>query len=139
MGVERSNKRMKLTSGAKAKARRAARSLCAVLDLTEVEGMFLPSVVEAKYRGDFRIHLTFNDSSSKTVDFRSWLKGPVFASLKQASYFRRFFLDGGTVVWPNGADIAPETLYEAPGVLERPQNQTQRTRSAMARRRSPRH
>jgi len=31
MGVERSNKRMKLTSGAKAKARRAARSLCAVL------------------------------------------------------------------------------------------------------------
>jgi hypothetical protein len=59
--------------------------------------MYLPSVVEAKYRGDFRIHLTFSDSSSKTVDFRPWLKGPVFTPLKQAGYFRRFFLDGGTL------------------------------------------
>lgn len=101
--------------------------------------MFLPAVVEAKYQGDFRIHLTFNDNSAKIVDFRSWLKGPVFTPLKQANYFRRFFLDGGTVVWPNGADIAPETLYEAPAVLQgRPNKRMQRTRSAMARRRSPR-
>jgi hypothetical protein len=100
--------------------------------------MLLPSVVEARYRGDFRIHLTFNDSSSKTVDFRSWLKGPVFAPLKDPRYFRRFFLDGGTVVWPNGADIAPETLYEAPAAPKRRSNRMQRTRSAMARRRSPR-
>jgi uncharacterized protein DUF2442/uncharacterized protein DUF4160 len=99
--------------------------------LTEVDAMFLPSVVEAQHRGDFRIHLIFNDGSSKTVDFRSWLKGPIFAPLKQTSYFRRFFLDGGTVVWPNGADIAPETLYEAPGVLERPKKRRQRTRSAI--------
>jgi hypothetical protein len=101
--------------------------------------MLLPSVVEAQYQGDFRIRLTFNDSSSKTVDFRSWLRGPVFAPLRQSNYFRRFFLDGGTVVWPNGADIAPETLYEAPCVPEgRPNKRTHRTRSAMARRRSPR-
>jgi hypothetical protein len=100
--------------------------------------MFLPSVVEAKYRGDFRIHLTFNDGSSKTVDFRSWLKGPVFAPLKQPSCFRRFFLDGGTVVWPNGADIAPETLCGAPAIIERRASGIRRTRSALARRRSPR-
>ena len=73
----------------------------------------LPSVVRAEYRGDFRIHLTFSDRSEATIDFRHWLDGPVFEPLKDPSYFRRFFIDGGTVVWPNGADIAPETLYDA--------------------------
>jgi len=47
-----------------------------------------------------------------TVDFTHWLHGPVFEPLKDSGYFQRFFLDGGTVAWPNGADIAPETLYE---------------------------
>jgi hypothetical protein len=74
---------------------------------------FLPSVVRAEYRGGFRIHLTFNDLSERTVDFRPWLQGPVFKALKDPAYFREFFVDGGTVAWPNGADIAPETLYEA--------------------------
>jgi hypothetical protein len=79
---------------------------------------FLPSVVRAEYRGGFRIHLTFNDLSERTVDFRRWLQGPVFEALKDPAYFRKFLIDGGTVAWPNGADIAPETLYEA-AALER--------------------
>jgi len=73
----------------------------------------LPAVVRAEHRGGFRIHLVFNDQSEATIDFEPWLDGPVFEPLKAASYFRRFFVEGGTVVWPNGADIAPETLYEA--------------------------
>ena len=44
---------------------------------------FLPSVIRADYRGGFRIHLTFNDLSEGTVDFRSWLEGPVFEPLKE--------------------------------------------------------
>ena len=78
----------------------------------------LPQVVKAEYRGDYRIRLAFNDGTEKTVDFQRWLEGPIFDPLKENQYFQRFFLDGGTVGWPNGADIAPETLHAARGVEE---------------------
>lgn len=71
----------------------------------------LPSVIAAEYRGGYRIHLTFNDGTAKTIDFSHWLNGPVFEPLKDQRYFQRFFLDGGTVAWPNATDIAPETLH----------------------------
>ena len=74
---------------------------------------FLPAVVRAEYQGGFRIHLTFNDASEATVDFQRWLDGPMFESLKSTAYFRKFFIDGGAIAWPNGADVAPETLYDA--------------------------
>ena len=73
---------------------------------------FLPTVIRAEYRGGYMIHLTFNDGVEKTLDFARWLEGPVFEPLKDTGYFQRFFLEGGTVTWPNGADIAPVTLYE---------------------------
>lgn len=72
---------------------------------------FLPAVMRAEYRGGYRIHLTFSDGIKGTLDFGRWLEGPVFEPLKDTEYFQRFFLDGGTVAWPNGAGIAPETLY----------------------------
>jgi hypothetical protein len=71
-----------------------------------------PHVVKAEYRGGYRIHVTFDDKSAATVNFERWLKGPVFRPLKDLRYFQRFFLDGCTVAWPNGADVAPETLHE---------------------------
>jgi hypothetical protein len=78
----------------------------------------LPSVIRAEYRGGHRIRLTFNDNLQKTIDFLEWLDGPVFEPLRDPAYFSTFFVDGGTVAWPNGADIAPETLYEHRGVAE---------------------
>lgn len=78
----------------------------------------LPQVVRAEYRGGHRIHLAFADGREKTVDFLPWLSGPVFEPLKSEPYFRQFFLEAGTVGWPNGADIAPETLYSARGIEE---------------------
>lgn len=74
---------------------------------------YLPSVIQATYDGGFRIHLTFSDNLQGTLDFQHWLEGPIFEPLKDGHYFQRFFIDGGTVAWPNGADIAPETLHEA--------------------------
>jgi len=73
---------------------------------------FLPTVIKAEYRDGYMIKLTFNDGVEETIDFAQWLEGPVFEPLKDVSYFQRFFLEGGTVSWPNGADIAPETLHE---------------------------
>ena len=75
--------------------------------------VFLPRVVRASHETAFRVRLTFNDGTEGSVDFAPWLSGPVFEPLKRPAYFRKFFIDGGTVAWPNGADIAPETLYEA--------------------------
>lgn len=59
--------------------------------------MTLPSVVEARHDGRSRIRLVFEDATTKTVDFRPCLKGPVFAPLKHVKQFQPFFLDGGTV------------------------------------------
>ena len=95
---------------------------------------FLPSVIHAEYCGGYRIHLMFNDYSEKTIDFRQWLDGPVFEPLKDTDYFRRFFLDGGTVTWPNGADIAPETLYEYSALENLANKALHRTRQKAARR-----
>jgi hypothetical protein len=72
----------------------------------------LPAVVRAEHRGEFTIRLAFNDGVVGTVDFSDWLNGPVFEPLKDPEYFARFFIEGGTIAWPNGADIAPETLHE---------------------------
>jgi hypothetical protein len=73
----------------------------------------IPCVTKAEYRGGHKIRVTFDDNSEKTIDFRRYLKRPVFEPLKDVKYFRRFLLDGWTVTWPNGADIAPEELYES--------------------------
>jgi hypothetical protein len=70
-------------------------------------------VTEAEYLRDYLIRLRFNDGTLKTVDFTRWLKGEVFKPLAAKREFRRFFVSGGTVCWPNGADIAPETLRDA--------------------------
>jgi hypothetical protein len=73
----------------------------------------LPSVTKAKYVRDFLIEVKFNDGMKKVIDFEPWLTGPIFRPLKSKAYFKRFFIDGPTIAWPNGADIAPETLYAA--------------------------
>lgn len=75
--------------------------------------MGIPLVAHAEHCGGFTIRLTFTDGADGIVDFEQWLEGPMFEPLKDPALFRRFVVEGGTVGWPNGADIAPETLYDA--------------------------
>jgi len=93
----------------------------------------LPSVTKARYVRDYVIETTFDDGTKKVIDFADWLRGPVFEPLKDKKYFRKFFVDGSTIAWPNGADIAPEALYDARGVESGRNKRFQRTRNRMRR------
>jgi uncharacterized protein DUF2442 len=71
-------------------------------------------VVSAEVVGDHRLHLEFGDHTQKTVDLSPLLEGRVFEPLRDPEYFARVVVDPvcGIVVWPNGADFAPEALYQ---------------------------
>ena len=74
----------------------------------------IPRVAEARYVGDYTIHLRFTDGTEGDVDLREELYGEVFEPLKNPVFFQQFFVhpEFHTLTWPNGADIAPEFLYE---------------------------
>lgn len=70
-------------------------------------------IQKAEVRDLYRLWLSFNDGSRAEVDVLPLLGGPVFEALHDPAYFDQMSLDMvcGTVVWPNGADFAPEALY----------------------------
>ncbi len=74
----------------------------------------LVDVVEAKHVRDFILWLKFEDGTQGEVNLASELYGPVFEPLKDLAFFKQVSVDPelGTISWPNGADIAPEFLYE---------------------------
>ena len=69
-------------------------------------------IVEAEYLGDYKIWLRFDDGAEGEVDLAGDLAGPVFQPLRNPMTFRQFRLhpELRTIVWPNGADFAPEFL-----------------------------
>ena len=73
-----------------------------------------PRVVEASYVRDYVLRIRFENGMEGNVDFKQELTGPVFEPLRDLDYFRQFKVndDIHTVTWPNGADFAPEFLYE---------------------------
>ena len=87
----------------------------------------MPTVTKAKHVRGYLIEVKFNDGTKKIIDFEPWLSGPIFKPLRNKDYFKGFFVDGPTIAWPNGADIAPETLYDAPEVDAAPDRRVRRT------------
>jgi hypothetical protein len=73
----------------------------------------LVPVAEVQWPGGHRLWLRFKDGSFGEIDFSKDEWRGVFAPLADPDYFRKAELDEelGTIVWPNGADIAPETLH----------------------------
>jgi hypothetical protein len=71
-------------------------------------------VTDAKYLGEHRVWLAFSDGTAGEADLKDSLHGPIFEPLLDESAFAqvRFHPEADTIVWPNGADFAPEYLHE---------------------------
>ena len=74
----------------------------------------IPRVLDARHAGNYKIWLRFADGLEGTIDVSDVLWGPVFEPLKDVTEFAKLYADPEckTVVWPNGADLAPESLHE---------------------------
>lgn len=73
--------------------------------------MRIPHVESARHLRGHRIWLRFDDGVEGEIDLAGDLEGEVFQPLRDPAYFARFSVDD-TLVWPNGADFAPEFLHE---------------------------
>ena len=74
-----------------------------------------PLLTEARLFGGYIVRVRFEDGVVGDVDFSYLLEyGGVFEPLHDPAFFAQLSVDteGDTIVWPNDADIAPETLYE---------------------------
>jgi hypothetical protein len=73
----------------------------------------IPRVIEAHYVHGFVLHLRFADGTEGDVDLSQELYGDIFEPLKDPSVFKNFSVhpEFHTICWPNGADMAPEFLY----------------------------
>ena len=69
-------------------------------------------VVSVEYLDNYQLKLTFNNGIEGIVDLEPELYGEIFEPLKDKSLFQKVFLTSRTIEWPNGADFAPEFLFE---------------------------
>lgn len=71
-------------------------------------------VTSARYDSGYKIRVELSDGTRGGVDLKDDLWGPVFEPLRDKDLFERFGVSEafGTIVWENGADVAPEHLHE---------------------------
>jgi len=72
------------------------------------------NAVEVRYLEDYTLEIGFENGKKGIVDFVSYLdKGGVFSRFADLEYFKQAYVDRevGVLCWPDGLDIAPETLY----------------------------
>lgn len=71
-------------------------------------------IIDVKYLEGYRLLLSFRDGTKKSIDLKDHITGEIFEPLKDVEYFRtvRVNPELDTICWDNGADFAPEFLYE---------------------------
>jgi hypothetical protein len=75
-------------------------------------------VNSVRYLRDHLLEVEFDTGITKVVDIEPLLTGRVFEPVKDVEFFSKVTVDpvSRTIVWPNGADLAPEALYDLPAV-----------------------
>ena len=76
--------------------------------------MTILHVTKAQYLRGYKIHVEFNDGSGGEIDLAGKLTGSMFEPLVDKTAFANFRVDEelGTILWENGADLAPEYLKQ---------------------------
>lgn len=69
-------------------------------------------ILDVDYMGEYKLRIKFSDGVTKLVDLKPYLTGEVFGELLDKSKFIQYGLTRVTIEWANGADLAPEFLYE---------------------------
>ena len=66
--------------------------------------------------GPYTLRIEFDDATEQVIDFQSILEGALYGPLRDKGLFNQVEIDPEvhTLVWPNGADFDPETLYNWP-------------------------
>jgi hypothetical protein len=85
-----------------------------------------PDITDVVVSAHGRLRLTFADGLTGEVDVLDRMRGPVFTRARTPEGFVEVRVDSqtGTVCWPNGADLAPDTLYERVRTGRWPEQQT---------------
>jgi len=71
-------------------------------------------ITDMKLSGPHEVWVKFNDGHAGEANLLPLLEGPIFMPLRDPHYFAQAELqpECGTIAWPNGADLAPEAIYE---------------------------
>ena len=72
----------------------------------------LLDVIAVLPRPDFHLDLQYQNGERRRFDARPLLTMKPWSRIASVAVFERVKVDYGTVVWPGGVDIAPETLYD---------------------------
>lgn len=78
-----------------------------------------PRVHAVKPLADHRLELHFADGQVRVFDMRPYLDIGIFAELRDPAVFGTAQAAMGTVIWANGADLCPDTLYLGSEDLQR--------------------
>ena len=70
-----------------------------------------PKAIKVKPLSNYMLEVTFNNGETRLFDVKPYLHGEWFSELMDEAVFRQVKVEGLSVAWPDGQDIAPDCLY----------------------------